>query len=143
MRRYAAPAALALAVSLALAGPAAAKTKSYAGDVNGGGTVEFELKKNKKGKKKVQGFTFREVPIECAEGPNTASGKLTFRMKVVQKQFEGTAESSSGGQAQVEGTIFSGGSNGTLRVSGSVPLDDDTIGTDCDTRTQDWSADKL
>jgi hypothetical protein len=143
MRRYATPAALALAVSVALAGPASANTRSYAGEVNGGGSVEFELKKNKEGKKKVRGFTFRDVPIECAEGSNTASGKLTFRMKVVRKQFSGTAESSSGGKAEIEGTIRRGGSNGTLRVSGSAPLGDGSVGTGCDTRTRDWSADKL
>jgi len=143
MRRIIVPAVLALALSVALAGPAAAKTKSYAGEVAGGGTVGFELKKARSGKKKVKGFTFRSVPIECAEGANTVNGKLTFRMKVVQKQFTGTAESESGGRVRVEGTVLSGGSNGTLRVFGSLALDDGTIGTDCDTGTLDWSADKL
>jgi hypothetical protein len=143
MRRFIAPAVLALVLSLAVAGPAAAKTKSYAGNVGGGGVVGFNLKKKNNGKKSVKNFTFLEVPIECAEGANTASGELTFKMKVVQRQFSGTAESDSGGQLEVEGTVNGGGSNGTLRVFGSVPLDSGATGTDCDTGTRDWNANKL
>ena len=142
MRRLVLPAVLGVALSLALAGPVAAKTKSYAGIVEGGGTVDFKAKK-KHGKKSVKDFTFREVPIDCAGGPNTASGHVTFKMKLQQKQFSGSAESDSGGKLKVEGTVRKSNSNGTIRVFGSVPLDDETTGSECDSGTVAWTADRV
>ena len=76
MRRFILPAVVASALTLALAGPASAKTTAYIGNTEVGGQVGFNLKKNKKGKK-VKDFTFLQIPIKCTESTNTASG-LSF-----------------------------------------------------------------
>ncbi len=139
MRRTIGFALTAIAVALVAAAPAAASQRAYIGDVSGGGQVGFILKKSKKGKKTVKRFTLLEVPIACDEGANTASGRLDFKVKVKQKQFEADAAIGDG-QLTIEGTVRGHGSHGTLRAFGSTPLDDDTTGTNCDTGTLDWDA---
>ena len=139
MRRTITATVLAVAAAAVVAAPAAAGTKRHSGTIAAGGTVKFKLEK-KEGVKKVRGFRFDAVPITCAEGTGTAEGKITFPVKLDGKRFKVLAGSSLGGQAKVKGKVSRSGSEGTLRITGTVVLDDDSTGTECDTGKLSWTA---
>lgn len=136
---------LALVLALALPTQAFAKTREYTGTVAPSGTLEFKWKKKKKRKPKVKGLTFSQVPITCAEGANTTTGRLTFGIKVRKKRFQADAKDNEGSMLTVAGTVSKGGSSGTIRVFGATPLDNPptdppTRGTGCDTGVLNWTA---
>ncbi|MGH2992430.1 MAG: hypothetical protein ACRDL1_02710 [Solirubrobacterales bacterium] len=141
MKRILVP--LALVVALALPVQAAAGTRHYSGAVDPAGTVDFDVKKKRKqgkGKvKKVKDFAFLQVPINCVTGAATTSGHLNFGMKIEQGRFKASGIF-GGSNLRVKGTVSGGGSTGTIRVFGNVPLDDESVGVDCDTGVLDWSA---
>jgi hypothetical protein len=143
MKRILVP--LVLVVAIALPVQAAAGTRHYSGAVDPAGTVDFDVKKKrKKGKgkgkvKKVKDFAFLQVPIKCVTGAATTSGHLNFGMKIERGQFKGSGIF-GGSNLRVKGTVSRGGSTGTIRVFGNVPLDDESVGVDCDTGVLDWSA---
>ncbi len=130
-----------VAIALALPAQAVAKTKTYTGKADPSGDVVFKLKKKKHKKPKVKDFTFLSVPITCAEGTATTSGKLNFSVKVKNGDFTAVGERADG-SASVFGHVSGGNASGTLQVLGAAPIDNDGTGTNCDTGKLSWSATK-
>jgi len=128
-----------LAVALVLPAQAAAKTKHYVGAVSPSGSISFKVVQKKHSKKKsVQGLSFSGVPVNCADGPATTRGNVTFPVKLHKNgSFNVSASSSvTGASLQVNGNL----SAGTIHVSGNVPLDPSGTGSDCDTGVLSWTA---
>ena len=128
-----------LAVALVLPAQAAAKTKHYVGAVSPSGSISFNVVQKKHSKKKsVQGLSFSGVPVNCADGPATTHGDVTFPVKLHKNgSFNISASSSvTGATLQVSGNL----SAGTIHVSGNVPLDPSGTGSDCDSGVLSWTA---
>jgi hypothetical protein len=137
---------LALVLALALPTQALAKTREYAGTVAPSGTLEFKWKKKKKGKPKVKGLTFRQVPIACDGGPNTTFGKVTGGLTVKKKRFGAQLTNEEGtSNLHIAGSVSKSGSGGTIQIFGAAPLetplpDGSTTGSNCDTGVLNWTA---
>ena len=139
-----------LVLTLALPATATASKRTYSGAIDAAsGSIEFTLKKRKATKRKpkrtsVRNFTFFDVPLTCDAGPATTSGRLTFGMRVAQKEFSADADDGAGSNLHVEGTLKQRERRtvGTLRVFGEVPLDPDGVqrGANCDTGELGWQA---
>lgn len=153
MQRFVLPLAITLALALALPAQAASgAVRSYAGAVQPSGNVAFNLQvkkgKKKNGKRKVvrkvKKFTFVGVPITCAEGQATTSGRITFSITLTKKRrFDVSAGNEAGSNVRVQGRIKRRGPNarGTLRVFGNSPRDGESeSGTECSTGVLDWHA---
>jgi len=128
-----------LAVALVLPAQAAAKTKHYVGAVSPSGSISFNVVQKKHSKKKsVQGLSFSGVPVNCADGPATTHGDVTFPVKLHKNgSFNISASSSvTGASLQVSGNLAAG----TIHVSGNVPLEPSGTGSDCDTGVLSWTA---
>jgi hypothetical protein len=140
--------ALAGVSAVALLAPATvdAATKNYGGGFDPSGNLEFKLEKTKHSKK-VKGFKFFALPVQCDSGPNTVSGKITFAIKVKRKKFEAVATSDnpdSEAKLSLYGK-FTGGGNakGTLKVKGENVNVDNPVrrGSDtCASPKTNWTA---
>lgn len=133
-----------LSAALMLSAPAAVgagKKKAFAGSFKPAGTLQFDLKKTKKGKRVVN-FEWDAFPLECDGGPKTSSGNLTFKVKVKKKEFSATAVPNADPKAaklSLKGE-FKGKRNaeGTMRLRGDkVPTD--TTPDRCDSK-HPWKA---
>lgn len=84
--------ALVIVLAITLFTPQAlgAAKRSYAGEFATSGTLAFDVKKSKRGKKVVE-FRFKRFPLDCERGPNTVSGGLTFAVDVKRRKFETVA----------------------------------------------------
>jgi opacity protein-like surface antigen len=137
---------LVLVAALALPAQASARQREYDGTITPSGELGFKVKSKKGKKPKVKGFTFRDVPINCAEGPNTTFGAITGGVKLRKKRFSAEVSDKETGQSHLEvaGTVSKRSANGTIRVSGSSPLQDPPTdppirGTNCDTGVLSWT----
>ena len=138
MRKFLIPAVL--SVALVLPASAAAKTKHYTGTVAPGGTIGFNLKitkkKGKKPRRTISGFTFSGVPVNCADGPHTTRGFVSFPVKF-RGGFNIKASSSvTGATLEIHGNLGAG----TIHVAGNVPIDPSGTGTNCDSGVLSWTA---
>jgi hypothetical protein len=130
---------LALAVALAVPAQAGAKTKHYAGAVSPSGSISFSVVQKRHSKQKsVNGLTFSAVPVNCADGPATTHGDVTFPVKLHKNgSFNINASSSStGASLQVSGNLTAG----TIHLSGDLPLDPSGTGSNCDSGVLSWTA---
>jgi hypothetical protein len=130
-----------LAVAIAVPAQAAAKTKHYVGAVSPSGTIGFNVvKKKKKGKKtkpQVKGFNFAGIPVNCADGPHTTHGFVSFPVKLRGGNFNIVASSSvTGATLDVHGNLAAG----TIQVTGNVPIVPSGTGTTCDSGLLNWTA---
>lgn len=123
-----------------------AATKEYTGTIDGGGTVNFKIKKTKNGSK-VKDFQFATFPVDCTGGPNTASGHVTFSPKVKHKKFEIHAVAGNpqnpDARLDITGKLTSGGNaEGTIKVDGSnLEVDTPPDSHDnCTSEKADWTA---
>lgn len=146
--------ALAFALVLALSLHAAAAPRTYVGGVEPRGDVAFQLKASKKkgtrkegGKRraKVKNFRVEGVPISCDGEPEreTARLRITLAIDVERRRFRITALNDERTSSfRVRGKVRKGGrrASGTIRATGAVRLDDDSLGTNCDTGVLRWSA---
>ncbi len=132
----------------ALSMPAAvdAATKNYGGGFDPSGNLEFKLEKTNHGKK-IKGFKFFALPIQCDSGPNTVSGKITFDIKVEDNKFEAVAKSDnpdSEAKLILDGKLKGGGNaKGTLKVKGDNVNVDNPVkrGSDsCASPKTEWTA---
>ena len=138
---------LTLVLALALPAQASARQREYDGVITPSGELGFKVKFKKGEKPKVKGFTFFEVPITCAEGPNTTVGRITGGLKLKKKRFSAEVVDKETGQSHLEvaGTVSKRSASGTIHVFGASPLetplpDGRTIGTSCDTGVLSWTA---
>ena len=139
MKRFLIPALLTAA--LVLPASAAAKTKHYVGAVSPSGSISFNVvKKKKKGKKtkpQVKGFSFSGLPVNCADGPHTTHGFVSFPVKLRGGNFNISASSSvTGATLEVHGNLAAG----TIQVAGNVPIEPSGSGTACDSGVLSWTA---
>jgi hypothetical protein len=137
---------IALVLAVALPAQASAREREFDGTVTPSGSVRFKLKLKREEKPKVKGFTFFDVPITCAGGPNTTFGRITGGLRVRNKRFGARLTNDEGGSnLRVAGTVRKRRSRGTIRVFGEVPLQTpppigSTTGTSCDTGVLNWTA---
>lgn len=136
---------LALAIGLVTEANAGTRTKDYNGTFEPGGTLSFTVKPTDNGKKVVK-FKFFLFPVQCDSGMNTTTGRITFGMKVRNKEFHARAVNDAGtSELAVEGRLKGGGeAQGTLKVKGSgvnVDHPPPRRGTDsCSSPKTDWTA---
>jgi opacity protein-like surface antigen len=137
VKRFLVP--LVLAVALVVPAQAAAKSRHYVGAVSPSGSISFSVVQKKHSKQKsVNGFTFSGVPVNCADGPTTTHGNVTFPVKLHKNgSFNISASSSvTGASLQVSGNLAAG----TIHVSGDVPIDPSGTGSNCDSGILSWTA---
>ena len=136
MRKLLVPAVL--AVALVLPGQAVGKTKHYTGTVTPAGTIGFKVTQMRHSKKKrVSGFNFAGLPVNCADGPHTTHGFVSFPVKLNKGRFNISASSSvTGATLEIHGNLKAG----TLQVSGNVPIDPSGQGSTCDSGVLGWTA---
>jgi hypothetical protein len=135
MRKFVIPVVLAMA--LVVPAQAAAKTKHYTGTVSPAGTVGFKVTQKRHSKKKrVSGFNFAGIPVNCADGSHTTHGFVSFPVNVKKGRFNIVASSSvTGATLEVHGNLGAG----TIRVAGNVPIDPAGQGTNCDSGVLPWT----
>ena len=137
--------ALALTLGMALLAPAAtASSKSYAGTVSPSGTVNFRVKTKQQNGKKVRtvpNFHFDAVPVTCDDGAHTTRGNVTFSVRLnKQKKFNIKAENSAtGASLNIHGSVAGKTATGTLHVSGDVPIETGSTGSNCDSGKLSWT----
>jgi hypothetical protein len=116
MKRITVTAAAVLILVGLVAAPASAVVKHFQGHVNGGGTVAFDVL-FKRGKPKVAGqFEFRNVPVSCLGGDDTANYSTEHSVRVTKKRkFHRRIELGDPGFWAIRGTIRKSGerSSGT------------------------------
>jgi len=136
VRKLVIPAALALALLFPV--QAAAKTKHYTGTVTPSGTVSFKVAQKRHSKlKRVTGFSFAGIPVNCADGAHTTHGVVTFPVKLNKGRFNIVASSSvTGAMLEIHGNLGAG----TLHVSGNTPIDPSGQGSNCDSGVLNWTA---
>jgi hypothetical protein len=128
-------------------GARAAGTRRRQGQALGpSGSISFNVvtmkkkktkKKGKKTKPQVKGFSFSGVPVNCADGPHTTHGFVSFPVKLRGGNFNIVASSSvTGATLDVHGNLAAG----TIHVAGNVPIDPSGQGTSCDSGVLSWSA---
>jgi opacity protein-like surface antigen len=127
-----------LSAALVVPAQAAAKTKRYTGTVSPSGAISFKVVQKKGSKKKrVSGFSFSGLPINCADGPHTTHGFVSFPVKLNKGRFNIIATSSvTGATLEVHGNL----PTGTIHIAGNVPIDPSGQGTNCDTGVLTWTA---
>jgi len=139
LKRFLAP--LVLIAALAVPATALAGVKTYSGDATAG-SVSMEVKTKKGKPKKVNEFTFFDIPLTCADGEDTVSGRypaegFSSSAKVKNKRFSISAgEINTGAGLEIAGK-FQGKSSaeGTLEIAG-----DTSDHTDCVSGVIDWTA---
>jgi hypothetical protein len=136
--------AVALVAALLISATAFAATTTYNGSVSTG-TIGFKVKAGKHGDKVLRELFFNNVPIKCKAGKNTVSGvdqldslpvknsSFTIKLKATDPQFDA--------KLVFKGTLHGPAASGTFHLTGKkVPLDDSSIGKDCDTGVLKWNA---
>jgi hypothetical protein len=136
--------ALALILGLALVAPAAtAAIKSYSGTVSPSGTVNFKVKTTQHNGHKVRtvpSFHFRAIPVTCADGAHTTDGNVTFPVKLnKQRKFNISATNSNGASLHIHGAVAGKTATGTLQVSGDIPIETGSTGSNCASGTLSWT----
>jgi hypothetical protein len=103
-----------------VAAAASAAVRHFEGNVNGGGTVKFDVR-FKKGKPKVAGrFAFRNVPVNCSGGDDRVNYMTEHSVRVTKKhKFHRRIELGDAGSWAIRGTISKNGerSRGTTRFN--------------------------
>jgi hypothetical protein len=137
VRKFLVPAVLALALVVP-AQAAAKKPKHYTGTVTPSGTIGFKVTQKKHSKKKsVSAFNFNGIPVNCADGPHTTHGFVSFPVKLNKGKFNIVASSTvTGATLDVHGNLAAG----TIHVAGNVPIDPTGTGTTCDSGVLNWTA---
>ena len=145
MKKYAI-ASLAMVIAVAVPTAVSAAAKQYQGPINGGGTVEFAIKRTDNGKKLVK-WIWRDMPAACNSGAEEVSGSISFKVRVKNGKFEldaiqGTPQNPTA-RMTAEGDVGRNNADGTIRVHGSaVPIDDGGT-ANCDTGKETWTASKV
>jgi hypothetical protein len=137
MKKFLLPAVLAVALVVP-AQAVAKKPKHYAGTVSPSGTIGFKVTQKKHSKRKsVSGFNFAGIPVNCADGPHTTHGFVSFPVKLNKGNFNISASSSvTGATLVVHGNLAAG----TIQVSGNLPIDPTGTGSNCDSGVLSWTA---
>jgi hypothetical protein len=137
VRKFLVPAVLALALVLP-AQAAAKKPKHFTGAVAPSGTIGFKVTQKRHSKRKsVSGFNFAGLPVNCADGPHTTHGFVSFPVKLNKGKFNIKASSSvTGATLDIHGNL----KTGTIHVAGNVPIDPSGTGTACDSGVLSWTA---
>lgn len=141
MKRIAFVAALAAALLISTAALAAIRT--YSGNVSSG-TITFKSKKVNH-KTVLQKLLFQTVPINCNSGNGTVSGQDQLdSLPVKNNKFRvvlNATDPKFNAKLVFAGKITGADAKGTFHLSGKkVPLDDTSIGKNCDTKVLDWKA---
>jgi hypothetical protein len=147
MRKLIAIAAVS-AVALSVPGSAGAgqgKTK-YFGAFQPTGELSFVLKKANNGKK-IFNFKWAGFPLDCQGTPRTSSDKLSFAVRVKDRQFQTRAvddENDPGALLKLKGELRGKTlADGTMSIEGNkVPVDDGGR-RKCDSGTVSWTASTL
>jgi hypothetical protein len=87
MRRIIVQAAVAALVCGLLAVPASANMRHFAGTVNGGGTVKFDVKFKHGKARKAGAFAFKNVPEKCDEATIPVATSTDNFVKVKHRRF--------------------------------------------------------
>jgi hypothetical protein len=137
LKRFLIPAVLAVALVLP-AQAVAKKAKHYTGTVAPAGTIGFKVTQKRHSKqKRLSGFNFAGVPVNCADGPHTTHGFVSFPVNLKKGRFKINASSSvTGATLVIHGNLKAG----NLQVSGNVPIDPTGQGTSCDSGVLGWTA---
>jgi hypothetical protein len=127
----------AVVAAAALAVPALASGATYAGTLNGGGTLSFKTATRSGKIKSVTSFSWKGVPAKCAQGSYSYSGTLPFGLAVKSDAFSITA-TGGGVIQQVTGVFRRQGrkASGILNVYGNLASGH----TSCSTGKLTWSA---
>jgi hypothetical protein len=116
----------AIVVGLALLMPpsASAAGKKYRGEVEGGGTVSFQVVKRDNGRKVVKRFRWNNIIVECPDGEHTYDAVM-YPMKVFRGGFGTIAVTPDRRtRAVIKGEVHRRKANGWLNVEGRIPHDD-------------------
>ncbi len=129
--------------ALALAAPAAAKTRDYKGPIGPSGAISFGVK-GKGDRTKVVELEWFRLPVECGRKDDTSSGALTFPVKVKDRKFSAYAvygnKNHPKAEAIIRGKINGSRAHGSIIVRGSkLPVNDAGTG-DCDSGKHPWNA---
>jgi hypothetical protein len=137
LKKFLVPAVLAVALVFP-AQAVAKKPKHFTGTVAPAGTIGFKVVQKRHSKqKRVSGFNFAGIPVNCADGPHTTHGFVSFPVKLNKGRFNISASSSvTGATLEIHGNLKAG----TLQVSGNVPIDPSGQGTTCDSGVLGWTA---
>lgn len=136
MRKLLLPAVLSL--GLLIPGESAAKSKHYSGTANPAGTIGFKvIQKRHSKKKRVTGFKFFGIPVNCADGAHSASGVVTTAAKLRHGNFKMSAVNKvTGATLAIHGNL----SAGTIQLSGNVGIEPSGTGMNCDSGVLSWTA---
>jgi hypothetical protein len=134
--------------TLLIPASAFAAGKKYRGEVEGGGTVSFQVVKRDNGRKVVKRFRWNNIIVECPDGDHTYDAVM-YPMKVFRGGF-GTVAITPDLQtrAVIKGEVHRRKANGWLNVEGRIPHDDgvdDGCGTQIfrPNRRVKWDAERV
>lgn len=127
-----------LSVVLIFPAEAVAKTKHYKGTIGPSGTISFKIVQKKHSKeKRVTGFSFFGLPVNCAEGTQTTRGIVSSTAKLKRGNFKLVALNNiTRATLKVRGNL----SAGTIHLTGNLPIDPSGTGTNCDSGVLSWTA---
>jgi hypothetical protein len=134
---------VALTAALLISTAALAAIRTYNGNVSTG-TITFRAKKSNH-KTVLEKLLFRTVPIKCNSGNGTVSGQDQLdSLPVTNNTFRvvlNATDPKFNAKLVFAGKITGADAKGTFHLSGKkVPLDDQSIGKNCDTKVLDWKA---
>lgn len=112
-----------LIVALAIPALASAGTRSYSGDLKGGGTLKFKAQIRNGTPIKVRTVRWKGLPLDCAVGGTVAyNSGFAFPVTVARRHFKARGQTANGeSKSKLDGHFIKQGNKaeGYLQVNGS------------------------